>query len=194
VTQGQWKAVMGSNPSGFKDCGDACPVESVSWEDITGKDGFLAKLKEKTGVSYRLPTEAEWEYAARAGSKTAFWWGNMINPTQANYNGSAVYAGGGQKGEFRVKTVKADAFEANAWGLYNVHGNVWEWVQDCWHGSYSGAPSTGEEWRGNCTDSSRVVRGGSWTNFPVNLRSAIRNRDAPVNRDSYTGLGLARTL
>jgi len=198
VTQGQWKAVTGSNPSYFNNCGDACPVETVSWDDITGPNGFLARLNAKLGLSgdkaYRLLTEAEWEYAARAGTKTPFWWGSGISPKQANYDGNYVYAGGGEKGEYRQRTVKADAFVANAWGLYNVHGNVYEWVQDCWHGSYAGAPTTAAAWETGCAESRRVVRGGSWFNDPQNLRSASRGWNAPVYRIYVIGFRLARTF
>lgn len=188
VTQGQWKAVMGGdNPSYFKQCGDACPVEQVSWNDITGKDGFLAKLKEKTGVSYRLASEAEREFATRAGTKTAFWWGDAIEPEQANYNSN-------RSGVSRARTVRANAFEANAWGLYNVHGNLWEFVQDCWHDNYKGAPETGAAWETGCSGTSRVVRGGSGDNRAIDLRSANRVRLAPENRNGSIGLRLARTL
>jgi len=125
----------------------------VSWIDITGPDGFLARLNKQLGLGadkgYRLPTEAEWEYAARAGTRTWFWWGGTITTGQANYNGNYVYEGG-DKGEYRGKPVRADAFEANSWGLHNIHGNVWEWVQDCWHESYVGAPQVRHFARVSC--------------------------------------------
>lgn len=193
VTQGQWRAVMGSNPSAFKICGDACPVEGVSWEDITGPGGFLARLKDRTGVQYRLASEVEWEYAARAGSRTAFWWGNDIQSTQSNYDGGYAFSSDGAKGAYRQRTVRADRFEGNPWGLYNVHGNVWEWVQDCWHDSLEMAPSTGLAWEQNCDEASRVVRGGSWFNHPWNVRSASRNRYQPDTRRFDIGFRLART-
>jgi formylglycine-generating enzyme required for sulfatase activity len=106
------------------------PVIDVSWNDITRE--YLPWLSRKTGKTYRLLTEAEWEYAARAGTTTPFWWGSSISTSQANYHGPTTY-GGGPKGEYRQKTVPVDSFAANLWGLYNVHGNVWEWVEDCWH-------------------------------------------------------------
>jgi formylglycine-generating enzyme required for sulfatase activity len=187
VTQGQWKAVMGSNPSAFKACGDMCPVEQVSWNDITGPNGFLAKLNKLTGQSYRLPSEAEWEYAARAATKTAYWWGNGINPGQANYDGNYVYKGGGSKGAYRMKTVGADEFESNRWGLYNVHGNVREWVQDCYRVPYFVGPETG------CT-TMRVLRGGSWRSGPKALRVAYRWWETPSTRDDAVGFRVAKTL
>lgn len=156
VTQGQWKAVMGNNPSEYKDAGDAWPVEQVSWTDV---QDFLRKLNQLTGKTYRLPSEAEWEYATRAGTSTAFWWGNSIHPKQANYDGGYTY-NGGPKGENRERTVKADSFEANPWGLFNVHGNVWEWVQDSDHVNYNGAPSNGQAWEDNAR-TMRGLRGGA---------------------------------
>jgi formylglycine-generating enzyme required for sulfatase activity len=115
------------------------PVINVSWEDTVAYCGWLSQ---ETGAPYRLLSEAKWEYAARAGTKTAFWWGDEIDTTRANYNGEYTYRNG-PKGEYRQKTVPVDAFEPNPFGLYQVHGNVWEWVQDAWHGSYEGAPTDG---------------------------------------------------
>jgi len=197
VTQSQWKAVMGSNPSHFKSCGDKCPVERVRWDDITGPNGFLARLNERLGLrgttAYRLPSEAEWEYAARAGTSSPFWWGKTVAPGQANYDVRFAYAGARTSMDYRRKTVEADAFEANAWGLHNVHGNVWEWVQDCWHASYERAPSTGEEWKGDCDATRRVFRGGSMDSHPRDLRIAVRGSG---DRGDRRGLGfrLARSL
>jgi formylglycine-generating enzyme required for sulfatase activity len=166
------------------------PVINVSWDDITRQ--YLPWLSGKTGKAYRLLTEAEWEHAARAGTTTPFWWGSSISASQANYHGPTTY-GGGPKGEYRQKTVPVDSFAANPWGLYNVHGNVWEWVQDCWNGSYSGAPSDGSAWTtGDC--SRRVLRGGSCVNYPQLLRSAYRGRFTPDNRGSYVGFRVGRTL
>jgi formylglycine-generating enzyme required for sulfatase activity len=176
------------NP-GFRQDDDH-PVVCVNWNDARA---YAAWLSEATGHAYRLLSEAEWEYAARAGTATPFWWGPSITPAQANYNGNFVYKGGGAKGEYRQATIAADSFEPNPWGLYNVHGNVWEWTQDCWHDSYAGVPSDGSAWTaGDC--SRRVVRGGSWINVPRYLRAADRDRITPVDRGKFSGFRLGRTL
>ena len=192
VTQGLWKAVMGSNPSYFKNCGDDCPVEQVSWNDA---QAFIQKLNQATGQQFRLPSEAEWEYAARAGCTTPFNVGGQcrgkIEPSEANFDGDSTY-NGSSKGEVRRTTTRAGTFAANTFGLYDMHGNVWEWVQDC-YGEYSRAPSNG-----GAVDSSscsqRVLRGGGWYNFPQWLRSAVRNGYAPVGRSDNLGFRLARTV
>ncbi len=167
------------------------PVINVSWDDAKV---YVAWLSKKTGKGYRLLTEAEREYAARAGSTSAFWWGSSITPDQANYNGSTEpYKGGGSKGEYRQKTLPVKSFKPNLWGLYQVHGNVWEWTEDCWHASYAGAPSDGSAWTtGNC--SARVLRGGSWDSIPQFLRAAFRIFLSPVYRDNNIGMRVARTL
>src|SRR5262245_45763768 len=147
------------------------PVMMVSWNDVTQQ--YLPWLSRKTGKTYRLLTEAEWEYVARAGTTTPFWWGASISTSQANYDGQP-YAGG-PKGENRSETVPVGSFPPNPWGLYDVHGNVWEWVQDCWNGNYNGAPSDGTaRTTGDCA--TRIRRGGSWFEGPVDLRSANRGR------------------
>jgi formylglycine-generating enzyme required for sulfatase activity len=170
------------------------PVINVSWEDAQAYIAWLnRKLKLAADSGYRLPSEAEWEYAARAGSTTPFWWGNTITPAQANYCGNLAYANGA-KGEDRRKTVPADALSANHWGLYNVHGNVWEWVEDWWHDDYTGAPVTEQAWEGGSDKPRRVVRGGSWGSNPVRLRSANRFGNAPVSRGGSLGFRLARTF
>jgi formylglycine-generating enzyme required for sulfatase activity len=154
------------------------PVIKVSWEDV---QGYLRWLRDKTGHRYRLPSEAEWEYACRAGTTTAYHDGSTITHFDANF---------GRKVD---KTTEAISYSPNAWGLYNMHGNVWEWCEDCWNASYSGAPEDGRAWMtGNC--SYRVVRGGSWYLEPENLRSAFRFRDGPVNRNTVIGFRVARTL
>ncbi len=131
VTQAQWKAVMGSNPSKFKDCGGDCPVEQISWEDI---QQFIEKINRMTGKKYRLPTEAEWEYACRAETATPFNTGRCLSTAQANYNGNYPLSGC-EKGKYREKTVSVASFPFNAWGLYDMHGNVLEWCRD-WYGDY----------------------------------------------------------
>ncbi len=168
------------------------PVINVSWEDA---QRFVAWLREGTGEGYRLLSEAEWEYVARAGTTTPFHTGSTIATSQANYDGDYTY-GGGRTGVDRQKTVPVGSFSPNAFGLYDVHGNVWEWVQDCWNDSYRGAPSDGSAWeRGDC--GRRVLRGGSWFYFPRNLRSAYRSGYLPWYRNyhiRYDGFRVARTL
>jgi formylglycine-generating enzyme required for sulfatase activity len=150
-------------------------------------------MKSQIGKPYRLPTEAEWEHAARAGTTTPFSFGETISTTQANYDGRRYY-GRGSKGEYRRQTVPVgSSLPANPWGLYEVHGNVWEWVEDCWHESYQGAPQDGRAWvEASCTE--RVFRGGSWYNSPKDLRSASRTRSRPDNRYTDLGFRVARTL
>ncbi len=183
VTQAQWEAVMGNNPSYFKGCGD-CPVEQVSWNDM---QAFIRKLNEKEGEErYRLPSEAEWEYAARAGTTTRYSWGDEVGRNRANCRGC-----GSQWDD--EKTAPVGSFPANAWGLHDMHGNVWEWVQDCWNGSYQGAPADGSAWEsGDC--SRRVLRGGSWGDEPWFLRAAARLRSPTGERNYYIGFRIARTL
>ncbi|MCP4408464.1 MAG: SUMF1/EgtB/PvdO family nonheme iron enzyme [Gammaproteobacteria bacterium] len=147
------------------------PVINVSWGDAVA---YAKWLSAETSKRYRLPTEAEWEYAARAGTQGSFSFKGRISTNKANYNGDYTF-GGSQKGKYRKKTVEVGSLPANPWGLHEVHGNVWEWTQDCWNGSYQGAPVDGSAWeRGNCVRG--VVRGGSWNNKPRYLRSANRNR------------------
>ncbi len=165
------------------------PVIHVSWNDAKA---YVAWLKQKTGREYRLLSESEWEYSARGGTTTPFWWGSSISTSQANYAGSYTY-NGGKKGEDRQKTVPVDSFSANPFGLYQMHGNVWQWVEDCSDYNYSGAPSDGSAWTaGDC--SRRVLRGGSWDDVPEKLRAASRNWDSPDYRNYNVGLRVARTL
>ncbi len=165
------------------------PVVCVGWDDANAYANWLAK---KTGRPYRLPSEAEWEYAARAGTTTPFWWGFSITTDQANYNGNDVYAGGGSRGVSRHGTVPVDSFQANPWGLYNVHGNAWQWMADCWHDNYNGAPTDGSAWTQGSCSSGHVIRGGSWFNHPGSLRAARRDR-VTVGSDGI-GFRIARTL
>jgi formylglycine-generating enzyme required for sulfatase activity len=167
------------------------PVISVNWDDAKA---YATWLSRKTGKSYRLLSEAEREYVTRAGTTTPFWWGSSITPKQANYDGRAdPYKGGGSKGEYRGRTVPVDSFEPNPWGLYNVHGNVEEWTEDCWNDSNSGNPGDGSaRSTGDC--SHRVVRGGSWLDHPGGLRSADRYGNTPSLRIGNIGFRLARTL
>ena len=164
------------------------PVINVSWQDA---QVYVAWLSKRSGKPYRLPTEAEWEYAARAGTTTPFSFGATISTAQANYDGNYAY-GGGLKGEYRQQTVPAGSLPANPWGLHEMHGNVREWVEDCWHDNYQGAPRDGWAWSGQC--SYRVGRGGSWVNNPGTSvrRTAIRH--VPDVRSNVLGFRVARTL
>ncbi len=190
VTQGQWKAVMGSNPSRFSSCGDNCPVEQVSWDDI---QQYIQKLNAKSGQQYRLPSEAEWEYAARAGTKTKYWWGDTASHEYANYGKDDCCAGLAQGRDQWENTAPVGQFPANGFGLHDMHGNVWEWVQDYYHDNYSGAPSDGSVWVSGGEQKYRVLRGGSWGSVPAYLRLAIRYRITPDFRSYGYGFRLART-
>lgn len=183
VSQALWQAVMGENRSRFK--GPDLPVDKLFWGDV---QDFLARLCDlKPGLEVRLPTEAEWEHACRAGKKTPFHFGERITTEQANYDGSYPYPGG-QKQHYREKTLEVRALPPNRWGLYQMHGNVWEWCSD-WYGEYTGdavdpqGPSHGEQ---------RVLRGGSWYDGASYARSACRDPNAPGVRYGYCGLRLAR--
>jgi formylglycine-generating enzyme required for sulfatase activity len=180
VTQKQWKAVMGTDPSYFK--GETLPVEQVSWGDAVS---FCRKLSEKEGKNYRLPTEAEWEYACRAGTTTPFNTGATISTGQANYNGNNTY-GSGVKGAYRVKTTPVGSFKPNAWGLYDMHGNVWQWCSDI-YAAYTGDATDPTGPDSNADHSSRVLRGGSWDDGPRNCRAAYRGGGAPGSRGGYIG-------
>ena len=160
------------------------PVINVSWDDA---QRYVRWLSTKTKKPYRLLSESEWEYAARAGTQTAYSWGDRIGSGRANCDGC------GSQWDNR-QTAPAGSFRANAWGLHDIHGNVWEWVEDCWNGSYAGAPRDGSVWRsGNC--SVRVLRGGSWISEPSFLRAAFRFRNASGDRIYfYCGFRVARTL
>jgi formylglycine-generating enzyme required for sulfatase activity/serine/threonine protein kinase len=181
VTQGQYKAVMAKEPAKFG--GDKNPVEQVSWNDA---QAFCKELSKRDGVTYRLPTEAEWEYACRAGTPPPFYTGGTISTEQANYAGISTY-GDGRKGEYRQKTTAVASFPANPWGLHDMHGNVWEWCQD-WHDEDYYKKSPAADPAGFATGSSRVLRGGSWNNNSWNCRSANRNRNAPSNSSTDDGI------
>jgi formylglycine-generating enzyme required for sulfatase activity len=208
VTQAQWQAVaalpqvnreLDPNPSSFK--GENRPVDSVSWDDAVE---FCDRLTAHTKRVYRLPSEAEWEYACRAGTNTPFHFGETITSELANYNGEYTY-GRGPKGICRQETTEVGSFGvANAFGLYDMHGNVWEWCADHWHDNYEGAPTDGSAWieAGDENDNrSRLLRGGSWVNLPVYCRCASRNiNNYPDSRNYVIGFrvvcggGVARTL
>jgi len=165
------------------------PVINLSWEETKV---YCLWLSQQTGLNYCLPTEAQWEYACRAGTMTPFWWGKQISTDQANYNGAFVYDKG-PKGEYRGKTLPVVSFDANPWGLYQMHGNVWEWVLDGRNKSYHEAPNEDSAWESG-DSKRRVLRGGSWGNFPWNLRSADHYRYTRGYRYDYIGFRLSRTL
>ena len=191
ITQAQWRAAaampqvnraLEADPSRFK--GERLPVETVSWYEAVE---FCDRLTLYSNRQYRLPTEAEWEYACRAGTTTPFHFGKTLTTEIANYDGNYTYAYG-PKGEYREKTTPVDEFDiANAFGLCDMHGNVWEWCKDYWHDSYEDAPTDGNAWLTDDEDVSRLLRGGSWYDNPWDCRSAFRNLSTPVNRNDHIG-------
>jgi len=186
ITQSQWESVMGSNPSAYK--GANRPVEQVSWDDI---QIFLRKLNQKTGQHFRLPTEAEWEYAARAGTTTKYSWGDTASCDKASYDGGKGSSCYYMIGDDYRGTKPVGSFQPNSFGLYDMHGNVWEWVQDCYHVNYNDAPSNGSAWEsGDCAK--RVLRGGSWDDSPVGMRSANRFGYTTVDRGDLIGFRLVQ--
>jgi formylglycine-generating enzyme required for sulfatase activity len=200
ITQAQWRSVaklkkvnidLNADPSNFK--GDRRPVEQVSWWEA---QEFCDRLSKFTGLSYRLPSEAEWEYACRAGTKTPFYFGETLTTEVANYRGvdrdyqGKTYPGNygnGPKGKFLERTTDVMSYFANAWGLYDMHGNVWEWCADHWHDNYQNAPIEGSAWLTDKKDATRVLRGGSWVIIPVGCRCANRDHNVPTARDYYAG-------
>jgi formylglycine-generating enzyme required for sulfatase activity len=196
VTFDEWDAcVADGGCNGYKpsDLGwghSKNPFINDNWYDAKA---YAAWVSHKTGKTYRLLSETEREYVTRAGTTTPFWWGSSITPKQANYDGNYTYAGGGFKGERRQRTIPVDSFEPNPWGLYQVHGNVDEWTEDCWNESNTGNPGDGRaRTTGACTQ--RVVRGGTWLADPRLLRSASRVWRIADYRSYYIGFRLARTL
>ena len=178
ITQEQWEKVVYSCPPVARELnsrpayfpGDKLPVEQVSWKDAVE---FCARLEKKTGQKYRLPGEAEWEYACRAGSAKPFAFGDTITTDVVNYNGNYTY-GNAPKGEFRGRTTPVEAFKPNAFGLCDMHGNVWEWCADAWHSNYDGAPNDGSAWMSETNQDAKVLRGDSWYFNPPYCRSANR--------------------
>ena len=191
ITQAQWQAVaqlpqvqipLTLDPFHFK--GAHRPAERVSWYEAVE---FCDRLTQHTGRTYRLPSEAEWEYACRAGTTTPFHWGQTLTPDLANYDGNIPY-NGGPRGVYREQTTPVGSFTvANAFGLYDMHGNVWEWCADHWHDTYQGAPSNGQVWLSDQPHQYRVMRGGSWLNEPQICRCAVRNGSAPDDRREGIG-------
>lgn len=191
VTQVQWLFVAGlpavkldvldPNPSSFK--GVQLPVEQVSWDEAVE---FCARLSQHTGRTYQLPSEAQWEYACRAGTTTPFHFGETITPELANYRGTETF-GDGPNGVYRKETTYVGSFPVNAFGLCDTHGNVLEWCQDVWHSSYEGASSDGSAWTEGSVQEARILRGGSWYNLPGLCRSAFRNYSNPDVRGYSIG-------
>ena len=180
VTQALWEAVMGENPSNFK--GTNRPVENISWGNA---QAFISKMNGmKAELRLCLPTEAQWEYACRAGTSTPFSFGEQISPEIVNYNN-------GRKGEYRKQTVEVGSLPLNDWGLYEMHGNVWEWCQD-WYGKYPARPVVDPQ--GAASDAEGVLRGGSWIIIGRHCRSAYRARSDPAARGDYRSFRLARGL
>lgn len=190
VTQAEWEAVMGSNPSGLK--ANDRPVEQVSWDDV---QKFIRKLNAKTGQDYRLLSEAEWEYVARAGTTSKYPWGNSASHVYANFS-RGVFSRGFESGRDRwVKTAPIGSFAPNDYGVHDMHGNVNEWTADCWHDSYIGASRDGSAWISGENCSERVLRGGSWTNYlPRNQRSAYRFPFRTDFQSNDIGFRIAKTL
>ncbi len=168
ITQAQWRAIMGTPHGRFT--GDRLPIDRVSWHDAVH---FCERLSKRTGRTYRLPSEAQWEYACRAGSVTPFHCGETLTTEVANYNGEFVYRGE-PKGVYRHITTEVDLFPPNAFGLHDMHGNLWEWCADAWHDSYDGAPVDDRVWQSTGKETHRVARGGSWHDIPDVCRSAAR--------------------
>ncbi|QEI43155.1 Serine/threonine-protein kinase F [Dolichospermum sp. UHCC 0315A] len=181
LTQVQYQAIIGTNPSYFK--GDNRPVEGVSWNNAVK---FCKKLSQKTGKKYRLPSEAEWEYACRAGTTTPFYFGESITPDLVNYNRNYTYASA-PKGKYRQQTTDVGTFPPNSFGLYDMHGNLWEWCQDEYKNNYINAPTDGRALTSPIWWREKLLRGGSWSFDPVYCRSAYRGNDLLVN--DYNGIG-----
>ncbi len=187
VTQAEWAAVMGRLPP-CRGRGAQSPVDRVSWE---AAQSFCHKLAEQTGRPYRLPSEAEWEFACRAETTTPFSCGATITTDLANYVGEYCYRAE-PKGIYRHNSTDVGSFPPNAFGLYDMHGNVWEWCVDAWHDNYAGAPTDGRDWQGG-TGSARVLRGGCWHDPPGLCRSAARLKSEPHEGEDYFGLRVALT-
>ena len=200
ITQGQWRSVaslpainceLNPDPSYFE--GDNCPVEQVNWYEAVE---FCQRLSQHTGQIYTLPSEAQWEYACRAGTNTPFHFGKTITTDLANYHrtnwpdGGKTYPGvydQGPKGEYRKETTDVGSFPPNVFGLCDMHGNVWEWCLDYWQNSYNSAPNDGSAWITGGDSNFRILRGGSWNSFPKFCRCAYRTYNNPALSDYESG-------
>ena len=188
VTQAQWQSIMGRLP----DCrgqGAGRPVDRVSWN---AAGDFCRRLSKKAGHAYRLPGEAEWEYACRARTTTPFYCGETLTTDLANYVGEHQYRSE-PKGVYRHDTTDVGSFPPNAFGLYDMHGNIWEWCADAWHDDYVGAPPDGSIWQDG-KSSTRVLRGGGWHEPPDLCRCAARLRQEAGEAEDFFGLRAACTL
>ncbi|MEH2182374.1 SUMF1/EgtB/PvdO family nonheme iron enzyme [Nostoc sp.] len=181
ITQAQYQAIMDNNPSNFK--GEKRPVEGVNWDDAVE---FCKKLSQKTGKNYRLPSEAKWEYACRAGTKTPFYFGETITTDLVNYNGDNPY-GSAPKGEFRKETTNVGIFSPNSFGLYDMHGNVYEWCRDVYNENYQDAPKDGSAWLTGEENDGRLLRGGGWNDYAWDCRSANRHNYYHTHLDYVIG-------
>ncbi|MFN5594378.1 MAG: SUMF1/EgtB/PvdO family nonheme iron enzyme [Aphanizomenon sp.] len=181
LTQLQYQTIMGTNPSYFK--GDNRPVEGVCWEDAVK---FCQKLNHSTLGNYRLPSEAEWEYACRAGTKTPFHFGDNVTTDLVNYNGNYPYPSA-PKGKYREQTTDVGIFPPNAFGLYDMHGNVWEWCEDERHENYINAPTDGSSWQSRISVGEKVLRGGCWHDYARYCRSACRLKSPCCSRNYFYG-------
>jgi formylglycine-generating enzyme required for sulfatase activity len=190
VTQRQWVKVMGANPAVYQRGGDSHPVENISWNEAVE---FIKRVREVTqSPGYRLPREAEWEYACRAGTTTAYAFGNCLKTNQANFDGSNPLPGC-PRGQYRQRTVPVASFSPNAWGVFDMHGNVWEWCGD-WYGPRASDNRVLTDPKGPETGRKRVIRGGSWSFLAHDCRSANRDRAAPHIRLPDIGLRLVFEL
>ena len=182
LTERQWQALMGRHRGRFTDPDG--PVDTISWIEAAR---FCERLSKRTGRRYALPSEAQWEYACRAGSLAAFSFGPVITSDLANYNGEFACQGG-PRGVYRHKTLPAGEFPPNAFGLLDMHGTLWEWCADAWHDDYSGAPADGSPWQGGSNPEFRASRGGCWHDIPEVCRSAARLRAKAAEGDEFMGL------
>ena len=209
VTVGQWKQYVAENsikefwgsttitvhsPEKWAAQTDEHPVVRVSWNDAQAYVAWLNERAESKTGRFRLPSEVEWEYTARAGTKTPFNFGNTINTDQANFDGSNNHYRGTNSGDYRQCTTPVKTFKPNDFGLYDVHGNVWEWCEDVWHDNYEDAPADGSVWSRGGNQDKRVLRGGSWGSFARDVRAASRDSGTPDNRSYHAGFRLARTV
>jgi formylglycine-generating enzyme required for sulfatase activity len=184
VTQGEWQAVMGANPSAFADCGPRCPVETVSWFAV---QAFIERLNARSRLAFRLPTEAEWEYACRAGGSEAFGRSSSLSSRDANIHGDFPY--NAPKGTFRGQPTPVGYFKPNPWGFYDMSGNVWEWMQDA-HCPYPDGFVTDPV--GECASERKVIRGGSWLFDGASARCGLRYTHRPQDDGYSLGLRLAK--
>jgi formylglycine-generating enzyme required for sulfatase activity len=188
ITQAQWQTIMGKPHCRFT--GDQLPVEGVSWHDAVR---FSERLSQRTGRGYHLPSEAQWEYACRAGTQTPFYCGETLTTEFANYNGEFAYHSE-PRGVYRHTTTTVDQFPPNAFGLHDLHGNLWEWCADAWHDSYDSAPADDRVWQAAGRETYRAARGGSWHDIPGVCRSAARLRVDARDAEEIIGFRVVLAL